>query len=575
MPFDRLLIVCTGLGGQSFTARSYNSGLPTNLVRGVNYHSGLSNPTHFAVGLFGGAGISGLARTTDGGATFSVLDNTTAPAIPSGVWGVDYDDSVASGDRLAAVLNPYGAYGHSGMLVLDGATRAGTGTLLIDSVEGTLWSTTAGAPTVDDRFTRGVAFYDGNTTGARLAVGGRYGLGLSTDGGTTFTVRNPATSPALATAQVRAVDYFSGDTTGNTVLLATDQGAFLTTDGGASFTKFDMNNGLLANDAVDVCFHQGQSSPLRFAVLTGWGVVITTNGGTSFSKPVGFISGTPRSVDYFDGDATGQRFCVVTNYGPFHTENGGTSFTARGNTLAAGYGTSVQYFEGDTAGQTWLVGTWDGTSLVGSGGAGLTTDNGATWTVWHTASSPAISSSFVNAVAFFHGSSTPTHFALGLQSGEVAVTTNGGTSFTTYGTASGLPGGRVHDLAYANAFGNGARWMVATDDGIALTTDGGTSFGRLGAGAPGWYDRVNVAATLPAGTAVTVRVLDAAGQLIPDTVLAGNSAGLAPDALGDVGLSAIATGSYPSLQLQVHLSSPAAATGVTPVVHEVRIHFRK
>jgi hypothetical protein len=563
-------------GGQSFTARSYNSGLPTNLVAGVNYHSGMTSPSHLAVGLFGGAGIQGLARTTDGGATFSVLDAGTAPALPTGVWRTDYDDSVAGGGRLVLGLNPYGPFGHSGVLVLDGATRAGSGTVVLDSVEGQLWSTAGGTPTVDDRFARGVAFFDGDTTGSRLAVGGRYGLGLSTDGGTTFTPFNPATSPALATAEIRDVDYFSGDTTGKTVLIATDQGAFLTTDGGTTFTKFDASNGLLANDAVDVCFHQGQSSPQRFAVVTGWSVVITTNGGSSFTAlPPGAVYGVPRQIDFFDGDTSGARFCVVTSYHPFHTENGGASFTARGNALAAGYPTCVEYFEGDTTGATWLVGTWDGTSLVGSGGAGLTTDNGATWTVWHTASSPAIGSSFVNAVAFHHGSTSPTHFALGLESGQVAVTTNGGTAFTHYDAAAGLPGGPVRAVTYAQAFGAGARWMVAADEGIALTTDGGTSFSRVGAGAPNWYDRVNLSATLPAGTAVTVQVCDAMGRLLPDAVLAGNSTGLTPDGAGDVRLWGVPVATYPSLRLHVRLSTTAPAAGTTPTLHEARIHFRR
>ena len=130
-------------------------------------------------------------------------------------------------------------------------------------------------------------------------------------------------------------------------------------------------------------------------------------------------------------------------------------------------------------------------------------------------------------------------------------------------------------MTYAQAFSGGARWMAATDGGVALTTDGGSTFRRVGAGAVNWYDAVNVNATLPAGTAVSVQVRDAMGLLIPDSVLAGNSSGLTPDAQGDVRLWTVPVATYPSLQVRLNLTTTSPAAGTTPVVHEVRIGFRR
>lgn len=64
--------------------------------------------------------------------------------------------------------------------------------------------------------------------------------------------------------------------------------------------------------------------------------------------------------------------------------------------------------------------------------------------------------------------------------------------------------------------------------------------------------------TKPSGTDIIYRVYDATGQnLIPDNVLAGNSAGLT---ISPVDLAGISTSSYPGIRIQANLQSDTAST---------------
>ncbi|MDB5195122.1 MAG: hypothetical protein JWO84_306 [Parcubacteria group bacterium] len=61
----------------------------------------------------------------------------------------------------------------------------------------------------------------------------------------------------------------------------------------------------------------------------------------------------------------------------------------------------------------------------------------------------------------------------------------------------------------------------------------------------------------PAGTTVTVQVLDGSGALLPDAVLAGNSAGFFGSSIN---LSGVSTTTYPSLALRANLTTTSTST---------------
>ncbi|MBP6860612.1 MAG: hypothetical protein KBC38_03580 [Candidatus Pacebacteria bacterium] len=75
-----------------------------------------------------------------------------------------------------------------------------------------------------------------------------------------------------------------------------------------------------------------------------------------------------------------------------------------------------------------------------------------------------------------------------------------------------------------------------------------------------WHEASFTPAT-PGGTTLLVKVTDAAGTLVPDAALPGNSSGFAAS---PIDLSALATSTYPSLSLRAELST--AATTTTPTL---------
>ena len=98
------------------------------------------------------------------------------------------------------------------------------------------------------------------------------GLGISTDGGTSFT--NRTTTQGLGNNAVYEV-FVSG----STVYAATFSGLGISTDGGASFTNRTTDDGL-GNNTVFAVFVSGSTV---YAATEG-GLSISTDGGTSFTN---------------------------------------------------------------------------------------------------------------------------------------------------------------------------------------------------------------------------------------------------------------------------------------------------
>ncbi len=101
--------------------------------------------------------------------------------------------------------------------------------------------------------------------------------------------------------------------------------------------------------------------------------------------------------------------------------------------------------------------------------------------------------------------------------------------------------------------------------GTAFTLAGGTTAGSFRGlpVAPSYLVRWTSAAfatSLPAGTSVLVRVLDASGALLPDSVLPGNSSGFSAS---PISLTGVSTTTYPSLVLSASLASAATTSAPT------------
>lgn len=83
----------------------------------------------------------------------------------------------------------------------------------------------------------------------------------------------------------------------------------------------------------------------------------------------------------------------------------------------------------------------------------------------------------------------------------------------------------------------------------------------------GWTQASSTSAT-PAGTSIKVYVVDGTGALLPDAVLAGNSAGFSTF---PINLSTVSTSTYPSLALSANLSSNSTTT--TPQLLDWRVTY--
>ena len=577
--------------GGAYANRTTANGLPSNQVDGVAYFSGTTVSGTFACACDGlPVANGGCAFTTNGGTSFTVLNTASNPRLPiADAKTVDYDDSVAGATRYVVGCESLNAADTGGLIVQVGVTYVPSGTVTAASLEGGVIPLTPPlAPTWDDRLLRGIAYYHGDTTGSRFVIGGRFGASVTVNGGTVFASFTEGSSPAFANSDVRGVAFFSGDTTGNTFLVATPVGAYFTSNGGTSFTLYDTASAspLPSNNVRGVAFNNGATTATIFAVATANGLAYTTNGGTAFTirnsgstPPIG--NNDHRAVDYFDGDTTGGRFCVATGNGVYHTQNGGAAFTNRttggGTNLPSNNVTSVAYSNRDATGATWIVGA---VPTFSPGGIGVTINNGANFTRWNTGTTPALPSNNVTSVDWFQGSTTITDTALVGSAAGVSYMTGATTAtptvatHTVASTSGALPSNDIRGVSFFSGITTAGTWLVGTDAGVVRTTNGtaaAPTFTNFRRGTLSGYWELNVTQTTPANTQILYQILDGVGALIPDAVLAGNSAGLAPDGSGNISLAAIPVGTYPTIQVRAVLSNSVSTA--TPTLHSLRIRF--
>ncbi len=122
--------------------------------------------------------------------------------------------------------------------------------------------------------------------------------------------------------------------------------------------------------------------------------------------------------------------------------------------------------------------------------------------------------------------------------------------------------------SFTDTFANASNLASQTDTeiangGLIPTTDAFTGVARSLSITPSALDGwgiLDATYSAPAGSSVTVRVDDAAGNPLPDTVLPGNSAGFSTF---PVFLTAIATSSYPGLTLEALFTRISTSTQVS------------
>ncbi len=581
--------VLTTNGGTSFTTfnATSNPALPSSDVDAVAFFHGNTTGSRFAIGCATLAvapnTLGGLALTTDGGLTFTTLQFGTSPSLPGNdVSAVDYDDTVATADRIVIGNLPQFGGASGGLLVMNGTIHAPSGDVTLKPVDGRLVNGTAPlVPSLPDREVLTVSYYLGNTLANRILVGGTWGAAFTTDGGLTWTTWTSGTTPALPSDVVNSVAMFSGDTLGQTFLIGTNAGALLTTNGGTSFTTFTTTGGLPNNVVTSVSFHDGTTTGARFLVGTIGGAALTTNGGTSFAplQSVTPAMGTNvSSVDFFDADTSGNTFLVGVfagggaGGGCFRTTNGGSNFAVfnLGNpaNIPSSLCTAVSYCNGDTSGNTFLFAT-NPPAGQSVGGVCTTANAGTTFAVFNAGSTPAIPESFNPAAVFFQGSAG-LDFLAGTQARGAAVTASAGAAFTTLDVAGGsLLDDRVTWADYGG--GSNQQFAIATWGGIRITANGGTSFLSPSPGTLSRYQKLVVTQATPAGTSILYRVTDRNGVLVPDSALAGNSAGFTPNASNEIPLGSLSVATYPSVRVRATLATTVPAS--TPTLSEIRVVY--
>ena|GEM_PF-882119 len=272
------------------------------------------------------------------------------------------------------------------------------------------------------------------------------GLGISTDGGVTFT--NKTTADGLGGNFVRKV-YAKGDD----IYAATSNGLGISTDGGVTFTNKTTADGL-GSDGLRGIAVIGN----HVYVATDDGVSISDNGGSSFSNRTtadGLPSNTINQIAAFDFfginyiyAATAQGLAVSSDEGlSWIVYNSGTPG------YASGSNTSTVFVQEDYSG---VIHIFAGTV---NWGLSVSPDNGTTWTTYTNANtSGGLASDQVQGVS------------AGPNNNDIYVATTAGLSILSSGTwttknttTAGLGSNTVFDV-----YRKDCRVFAATASGLSI-----------------------------------------------------------------------------------------------------------
>lgn len=475
-------------GGATFSTKTFAQGLRCNNAYGVSLDSsgrifvatscGLSVSTDggntFSNTPLSGSLLSvyisgsviyvghyngGMSFSTDGGASFT--NRTTAHGLASNyVTGffVDGTTVYAYHSTYASTGFSYSTNGCTSFLIRNQATNS----LPSNSVYG-IWA-----------------------NGAIIYAATSGGVGISTDGGVTFSTRT--TTQGLGHNMVRSIAVLSGN-----IYAGTNSGVSVSTNSGTSFTNYagcgaaegmatngtrvyiaTWGNGLYYTDNGGVtCNQRSMNQGLRDVIVSdvyvdGNYVVASTWGGLAISNDGGatFNNRTPANSSIGDWSVYGIQVVGSTIYaatfgGLSISTDGGISFTTR--TLAHGLAT-LQCMGVYVSGSSVYV--WHGGY---GGGLSISTNGGASFTAYNMATNGLASDDVKHIYA--NASGTTIYAAT---QGGLSISTNGGTNFTNYTTAQGLANNDTYKVRVV-----GANIYVASWGGLSHSNNGGASFTTL------------------------------------------------------------------------------------------------
>ena len=247
-----------------------------------------------------------------------------------------------------------------------------------------------------------------------------------------------------------------------------------------AFTNKTTSNGLGTDDVRGV-YAAGSTV---YAATYGWGLSISTNGGTSFTSRT---TSNGLGSDFVYGVyAVGSTVYATTGAGLSISTDGGATFTNK--TTSNGLGSNLVNAVYAT-GSTIYAAT--------AGGLSISTDGGATFNTY----TSGLGNIYVSGVYV----TDDTIYAATANYGGLSISTDGGTSFTNRTTADGLGNDTVRAV-----YATDDTVYAATDGGLSISTNGGASFTNYttanGLGSNGMNGVYAIGSTIYAATAAGLSV---------------------------------------------------------------------
>ncbi len=279
------------------------------------------------------------------------------------------------------------------------------------------------------------------------------GLGISTDGGLTFSMKN--TTSGLGGLNVRGVFALAGPTSTTVYAACYGNGLSISTDGGNTFTNKTTTNGLASNNVQSVYAVAGPTSTTIYAACFGAYLSISTDGGNTFTTRNN-SNGLPTTARFvYDVFALGSTVYASTSVGVFISTDGGNTFSQK--TTVRTY--NVYAVAGPTS--TTVYAAADGSNS----GPGLTisTDGGNTFTTFRTTAN-GLYTNRLNQV-YVVGQTVYVSTSYG-----ISISTDGGNTFTTYDSSDGLNSNVINSAHVAGGNIYLATWGVGRCAGAVACT---------------------------------------------------------------------------------------------------------
>ena len=436
------------VGGGAGIYRSINGGTNWTQVSALGVRDLEAKPSDPSVLYAGGYGTTIFLRSIDGGATWAAA-GTGLPT--TGVQRVAVAVTALDVNYVYAFLSNNTDYGFKGLYL---STDGGTTFTLKSSTPNVLGWNAAGNDA------GGQGWYDLSmavdpSVKTTIYIGGVNVWKSTTSGATWSCVAHWSGSGA---PYVHA-DNHDFTFIGSTLWVGNDGGVFCSTNGGSTWSDKSSN---LANAQL---YGMGQSATNATKLISGHqdnGTNVTTNA-TTWSQNLGG-DGMQCFVDQSNDN---QMFASIYNGALYRSTNGGASFSSIKNVTGGGWVTP------------WLQ---DPTTaaIIYTGGANVekSLNSGTTWTTISAFSS-------VGTLVFLDVAKTNAQHILAASSTKLMKTINGGTAWTDITT--GLPAGTaIQSVRFdpANALKIYVALASYTGNSAFCSTDGGTTWVNISSGLP-------------------------------------------------------------------------------------------